>query len=351
MDHRTRDIVTVTAAFLDRAYREVETNPQPRGLAAGHIRWGEQRAEYFVPRGTAAGARVQVIDPLTPIHPFTEVVVQIEGLGTARAQIQRDLELHAAELRIVGDERHAVWPRSKVRSAALIGCGRLGSKLAGTIARMALLDELILVDDDVLEAHSLDAVEAFPWQVGRKKASALAEALSERGVSTRLNPLDLSVEDSGATAEVLAADLILTAPDSNRARLAAAQAATVAMRPHLDVGTGISSGSMGGDVRLAMPGSGCLLCIGGLDLDQIRSSDFRQERAGSLHSLNGLVAGQAVALIQPLVLGEPTASRWVRIDIDQRGLVRSQDVVLRSEPRCTLCGEVFGSGTSGLDQR
>ena len=74
------------------------------------------------------------------------------------------------------------------------------------------------------------------------------------------------------------ADLIISCVDHDGARLVAAFVATAYHRLHLDVATGVhvtpgdaaglTNGAgrrnMGADVRLVVPGAGCLLCYGGL---------------------------------------------------------------------------------------
>ena len=64
-------------------------------------------------------------------------------------------------------------------------------------------------------------------------------------------------------------DLLATCVDRDAGRLAAALLANRFLKVHLDIGTGVTADVEGrrtiaGDVRLLVPGQGCVCCVGGL---------------------------------------------------------------------------------------
>lgn len=96
---------------------------------------------------------------------------------------------------------------------AILGCGGLGSNIAGMLVR-AGVGTLTLVDFDVVEADNLNRQLFFVDQLGRPKVHALAETLHRIDASVIL---DERVE--GVTVETLArfvkaADVVVEAVDA-----------------------------------------------------------------------------------------------------------------------------------------
>lgn len=122
----------------------------------------------------------------------------------------------------------------------------------------------------------------------------------------------------------------------------------------IDVGSGVhftSAGrELGADVRVVLPGDGCLLCLGGLARFQdavVQASfgavrpregvDFRTERAGSMRSLALVAAGTALRLLEDLVVERIERSTWVRLDWNDAGLLTSKTAEASPDPACQLC--------------
>jgi hypothetical protein len=201
---------------------------------------------------------------------------------------------------------------------------------------------LTLIDADRLEEHSVDAVECLPSAVGQPKVQAVAGHLAGIAPEVAVVALARPLEDPAAFEACAGADLIVSAPDHNRARLAAALAASTCLRPHLDLGTGVfregEAWTAGADVRLMLPAAGCLLCAGGLDLARRREPDWRRQRAGSLRSLNQMAVGQAVALVERMVAGDLARSAWIRLALGRDGILTSEEMPWRPDAHCPLCG-------------
>jgi hypothetical protein len=120
---------------------------------------------------------------------------------------------------------------------------------------------------------------------------------------------------------------------------------------------------MGADVRLILPGDGCLLCRGNLtnynqavenlcnhrppvDLE----TTWSRQRAGSLRSLNQLAAGLGVHMLQELVTERIQQSVWARVEFDESGHLAVQYPPTQPStdiPACALCAKA-GLGDAGL---
>jgi hypothetical protein len=140
--------------------------------------------------------------------------------------------------------------------------------------------------------------------------------------------------------------------------------AAVYLQPLLDVGTGILGGPggrrMGADVRLVFPGR-CLLCSGGLaDLPAARDAllsgtsprragDFRDERLGSLRSLNTVAVGLAQTLLEQWQAGRLRGPAWLQLDVDDAGLPHLHHRPAPQSLDCPLCALTAGGDAALAD--
>lgn len=264
----------------------------------------------------------------------------------------------------------------------LIGASGTGSPVADSLGRVGLLDDII--DPDKIEAHNLAKMAlAVDDDVGEFKAVAminrlvevLGEDLCRAGCLPRAIPC--RIESREARAALLEADLIMTCVDDDSARLESGIIATAGHKILMDVATGIlfpasrshpgaAPGTarlgahpppreMGADLRLILPGDGCILCRGGLRdfhgaLATLRRGGAPQPSptpgppgggargAASVRSLNMAAAGVALQLLQDLAAGRITRSTWVRLEISPAGLpVISSPLPSQSARECPLC--------------
>jgi hypothetical protein len=128
---------------------------------------------------------------------------------------------------------------------------------------------------DTLGPLGLENLDAMPGlavaDVGQPKVLALAERLLLLRPDLRVSCFDAPVTDAcvGAALRRLPAEMIVTAVDSDTARLAASLLARETLTVHLDLGASVTRDASGqvvlaGDVRLLFPGTGCVSCVGGL---------------------------------------------------------------------------------------
>lgn len=227
------------------------------------------------------------------------------------------------------------FPRVRDSTILLVGSSRSGSLAAMQLAALGV-DRLVLVDPDLVELHNLDGMFwATPEDIGRSKAMVNAERLFQFRPDMAIQPITLSIRDPKIRLPSLC-DLLVTCVDDEIARRHAAGVAVRYLLPHLDIATHVTTGSglgsleLQADVRLVLPGEGCLECIGGgettaetrefqrfapmgsLSPDQLRRLDH-QQRLGSLVTLNSLAVSIGVQAWLQFSRGELTGSVWHRV--------------------------------------
>jgi hypothetical protein len=160
--------------------------------------------------------------------------------------------------------------------------------------------------------------------------------------------------------------VIFSAADNAGARLGAAAIAAAYGIPLIDIGTAIQRTgptTMGADVRLVLPGQRCLLDFGNVvnpeDGLRILESpdeedwfmalrDWRQERPGSLASLNTVAVGVGLRLFENLVAQRISTSLWCQLGFMTDGTM--QVSYPNPEPpgrELCACG-IAGWGDAGL---
>lgn len=236
-------------------------------------------------------------------------------------------------------------PHQRLRAlrAAGVGMARLNSLVAVALAR-AGVGNLALIDPDVLEEHSLDAVEVLAdGAVGAPKVRGVARLLRAIAPQVAVEEFAVAADHPAAVRACAAADLIFSAPDQNQARLVATLLATAHHRVHLDLGSGVFGEGerfvAGADLRLIVPGDGCLLCVGGVDLQRRQERDWRRQRAGSLRSLNGMVASLGMFVLERFLVGDVRASTWMQVVLDRHGELTCRRMPRERDPGCVVCAE------------
>ena len=274
----------------------------------------------------------------------------------------------------------------------IVGCGRTGSLAATSLARLGVR-HLTLIDPDVLQEHNLDSMDSVGVKdIGHPKAVSLADNLHREFAHCSVRPLALSVLDDPSLQSLKEAEVLVCCVDDDLARAVVGFLACLYARPLLDIGTGVlrrqgadtSAGTreMGADVRLVLPGEGCLFCWGGVaDQARLQASlnrwasgresgnperPWHEERAGSLRSLNQIAVHLGIRMIEQLAAGSSalsvnlpasapeeaathlfansdTFSRWIRLHFDDQGMPDISRLPSRRTQSCPLC-RVMGLG-------
>lgn len=292
---------------------------------------------------------------------------------------RRDEERWSRTIGAVGGV--AAWRRFRRLRFAVVGCGRTGSLVVHSLVRLGAR-KVALIDPDVVELHNVGEMDLVtPSDVSLPKVQVLAHHLEcsvkdlNWSSGLHLRPVVEYVRSPAAMEVLKGSDVIASCVDHDAARFVATFVATAFYKVHLDVGTAVHAledaeyrgaegrgqRTMGGDVRLLVPGERCLLCFGGLsDLGQavrrvLGPADQRtpeptwtQTRAGSSRPLNQLAAHVGVQMLLDMVAGELPESSWCRIEYDERGQL-SVEYPPPGERRsgCELCA-VAGLGDEAM---
>jgi hypothetical protein len=250
------------------------------------------------------------------------------------------------------------WPRLRDARWCLVGAGRGGTAMGMLLAQQGAL-YLTIIDPDQIAEHNLDGLPAPPTVVGSSKAQMLAFLLQRFRPELTAYPIPQNLVTLPSMEGLWEADIIASLVDSEQARLIASATAAAYLKPHLDIGQSVvvargRERELGVDVRLIVPGQGCLQCIGGageLSLAMsmnylIRAprveSDFREQRAGSLASLASIAVGMGMRLVEDMLVGLRTESTWLRL-VQRGAQMELRELRARPSRSCPVC-----SGTTGL---
>jgi len=265
-----------------------------------------------------------------------------------------------------GKEGTAVLARLQAEPMAVFGASRNGLFIAEWAMRLGV--PLLLCDAKPMKRGHLGEISLLLGEedVGKPKVEAFARRAG--GWSLASAPIEPIVAraDSPAGADAgKRAALLVDCCDTDSGRLAVAMLATVYHKPQLSIASGVhfdaqGRRTLGADVRLVIPGDRCLLCLGGL-VDYPRAlrelaagpprtseAAWRQERAGSLRSLNQAATAAGLRLVEDLFIGRVRDSRWVRLEWSDDGRITAREP--EPGPRrtdCPLCLKA-GEGDAAL---
>jgi len=261
--------------------------------------------------------------------------------------------------------------RFRHTSVAVIGVGGIGAEVVLQLVRLGV-ERLLLVDPDLVEASNLN----------RMAGSTLKDAQSQspkvdmlKRIALAINP-DLHVavmKDSILEEEVQehtkTYDLVFGCVDNQLARFALNRLSVRYLIPYIDAGTGIQVNSRheiehaGGQVRIVLPGMGCLNCINGIDLDKANLETLppserllphqggyiqgAEVKAPAVASLNGVIASLAVTEFMAWVTGFRPVHRYIFYDF-----MAARTMVLNfpRDPNCFTCSPSSNPACSGRRQ-
>lgn len=171
----------------------------------------------------------------------------------------------AVEPAVIGMQQLADrWPVEELStlSVAVVGCGSLGGVAADALAGYGV-GSLYLIDHDRFLWHNMVRHLLGPESVGRNKAAALTDNLSNRWGNDRIYamPLDVVRRADVFRALVGNVDLVVCTADGVAARRVVSHAAHRAGTPAV-LACVLDHGAVGEILRLRpTPRYGCLLCL------------------------------------------------------------------------------------------
>lgn len=261
-----------------------------------------------------------------------------------------------------------IWLNVISKRYAVIGVGRTGSIIAYTLAKYGV-DDIILIDADTIEEHNLDMHGVIEDDIDHYKVEAVGKSLRKINNSVNIKTITKSCTDQEAVMAIKTADIIILAVDDEKARMSGAIVASLFLKPLLDIGTGIHferNGNteddlrriMGADVRLVIPGNGCLLCVGGLDNHRFLAKQIVKnvkvdvpwyfQKSGSLITLNNIATGIGLQMLIDYLSRRFVKSVWCQLQIKENGFTEISypdfsSGFLSPGEKCHLC-ENTGKG-------
>jgi len=262
-----------------------------------------------------------------------------------------------------------LWPLSELSAMniAVVGCGSIGSAAAEALAGYGV-GSLQLIDPDRLLWHNLVRHSLDRRSVGRSKAAALADSLTQRWQRESYFAHDVDVVREAGVLRALTsdADLVLCAADGVAPRRVVSHVARRAKIPAI-LACVLDGGAIGEILRLRpTPRFGCLLCLranmqerGAIDAEADQELDYGAGTAhlpmtaapSDLKYIGALAAKAAVATLLESRFGDATQrlpSEHAVIGLRPAGdlhapfdLNHAADVVWRSipapRPECVTC--------------
>ena len=248
------------------------------------------------------------------------------------------------------------WKLLRKQTVAIIGCGRSGST-AALMASLLGVRKLILVDQDQVETSNLDAMPGLrESDVGRSKAETVGEMVGRSRSDLAVTALRVSAANPLVWQHLKEADLIITTVDRDEPRWIAARVASLYLKPHLDIGTGILERAgermMGADIRLLLPGEGCICCVGGLrqsedaiynlnrpaqHLERGVFKDWHEQRLGSLMTVNSTAIGVGLQLWLDLLDGRLSGTTWLQLKWSASGHPQFHAEPVNPMVSCPIC--------------
>lgn len=166
---------------------------------------------------------------------------------------------------------------------AIIGCGGTGSAVAEQLVRLGVR-KLILIDPDTLSESNVTRVYgSTPADVGKLKVNVLKDWLSKIAPSLECQTIRGMITSQAVARRLISCDLVFGCTDDNAGRIVLSRLSTFFILPVIDCGILISSGEGGqltdinGRITTLVPGQGCLICRGRVDLVRARTEMLTSE--------------------------------------------------------------------------
>ena len=318
-------------------------------------------------------AKTQQVEPVTEVKILGKNATSIVPTSYQRrvpildATGQPLSEIHDRQVLAFGPEGQKALAKQRV---CIVGAGGIGSVVFELLIRLGV-PEVIVIDSDTVEMSNLNRLAGSTLKDAREavpKVEMLARNASQINPNAEVKPVKASILDEQTQELLKGCDAVFGCTDNQASRSVLNSFSAKNLIPYFDTGTGIQSNLQhkiehaGGQVRVVIPGKGCLSCIDGIDLDiagqEMLPEAERQiaiERgyiAGAdvptpaVASLNGVIAGLAVTEFMAFVTGFRPVHQYVYYDLMS---ARTWGLDYPSNPNCFNCSSagLFGIGDDG----
>ena len=276
------------------------------------------------------------------------------------------MNIHHRQTLLFGEKGQAKIRRAKI---AIVGAGGLGSNLMQLLARLGVV-ELVIIDNDFIEESNLNRFSfAEKSDIGKPKVEVLKSKLEKIFQGIKVTAVNKSIMEHSALMLIRDVDFIFCSVDRESARLVMNVFSNAFMIPLIDCASEIFSDencnieAMAGQVRIVIPGNdyACLQCSGeGIDLNRARyelsnpEEKQREIRTGyvkdvpnpSVITLNMNIATLAVTEWFCMVTGLRKPNAYIYTNM-MDGNVITRILKEDKNPNCISCSEdseIFASG-------
>jgi hypothetical protein len=173
---------------------------------------------------------------------------------------------------------------------ALVGCGGTGSAVAEQIVRLGIR-HLTLIDPDTLSDSNVTRVYgSFPSDVGRPKVEVFHDHLRRIAPSLHCKTVQGMITNLGVAKKLAAADLVFGCSDDNAGRIVLSRLSTYLIVPVIDCGILLAGDGGGrltdiiGRITTMVPGQGCMICRGRIDLIRARTEMLTPDERARLEN-------------------------------------------------------------------
>lgn len=253
----------------------------------------------------------------------------------------------------------------------IVGAGGIGSLVCVLLTRLGV-SRVTLIDPDVVETTNLNRLAGATWkdaEEGIPKVKVLAHYAKSINRDVQVVPVQSSVLEKATQEHLKGCDVLFGCTDNQSSRWILNQLANKHLIPYFDTGTGIKTGSdqriehAGGQVRVVIPGLGCLQCIDGLKMDIVQQEmlpepdrnvaiqlgyiEGAQIKAPAVASLNGVIANLAVTEFMAYVTGFRPVRRFVAYDFMNATVL---PYTFPKAPDCFACSSLqsLATGDEGV---
>jgi proteasome lid subunit RPN8/RPN11 len=163
---------------------------------------------------------------------------------------------------------------------AIVGCGGTGSAVAEQLVRLGVR-KLLLIDPDTLSDSNVTRVYgSTPADVGRPKVEVLRDHLTKIAPSLECRTIQGMITSRQIAPKLISADIVFGCSDDNAGRIVLSRLSTYFIIPVIDCGVLLASDANGqltdinGRVTTMVPGAGCMICRGRVDLIRARTESL-----------------------------------------------------------------------------
>jgi molybdopterin/thiamine biosynthesis adenylyltransferase len=268
------------------------------------------------------------------------------------------MEIYDRQIRVFGREGQQILQGLTV---GIVGAGGIGSLLFLLLVRLGV-GRLILLDPDVVELSNLNRLAGATLEDAaqhRPKVDVLARYAARINPAVTVIPLQKSILEEEARERLKDCDAVFGCTDNQSSRWILNQWAVEHLVSYFDTGTGIKARPnetiehAGGQVRVVIPGLGCLNCIGGIKIDIAQQEMLPESerniaiqrhyiegadvKAPAVASLNGVIANLAVTEFLAFVTGFRPVRRFVGYDFLSATVL---PYTFPRDPNCFTCSSV-----------